>query len=98
MFICGNDAAAKQTVIEILKEFGWPAIDIGGIEGSRLLEPLCLLWVSYGIRTAPLTTLSSCLEDDHCQAVKTALAMRAMACSRVARSLLDPLMNTARTM
>jgi predicted dinucleotide-binding enzyme len=51
MFICGNDAAAKQTVIEILKEFGWPAIDIGGIEGSRLLEPLCLLWVSYGIRT-----------------------------------------------
>lgn len=51
MFICGNDAAAKQTVTEILKEFGWPAIDIGGIEGSRLLEPLCLLWVRYGIRT-----------------------------------------------
>jgi hypothetical protein len=51
MFICGNDDAAKQTVTEILKDFGWPAIDIGGIEGSRLLEPLCILWVGYGIRS-----------------------------------------------
>lgn len=51
MFICGNDAAAKQTVTGILKDFGWPAIDIGGIEGARLLEPLCILWVGYGMRT-----------------------------------------------
>jgi predicted dinucleotide-binding enzyme len=49
MFICGNDAGAKQTVTEILKDFGWPTIDIGGIEGSRLLEPLCVLWVSYAM-------------------------------------------------
>jgi predicted dinucleotide-binding enzyme len=49
MFICGNDAAAKLTVTEILKEFGWPTIDIGGIEGSRLLEPLCVLWVGYAL-------------------------------------------------
>jgi predicted dinucleotide-binding enzyme len=46
MFIAGNDAAAKQTVGTILKEFGWPApIDIGGIEGARELESLCILWV-----------------------------------------------------
>ena len=51
MFICGNDDPAKQTVTGILNNFGWPAIDIGGIEGSRLLEPLCILWVGYGIRT-----------------------------------------------
>jgi predicted dinucleotide-binding enzyme len=51
MFICGNDDGAKQTVTGILKDFGWPAIDIGGIEGARLLEPLCILWVGYGIRT-----------------------------------------------
>ncbi len=51
MFICGKDAAAKQAVTEILKAFGWPAIDIGGIEGSRLLEPLCILWVGYGMYT-----------------------------------------------
>ena len=51
MFICGNDADAKQVVTGILEAFGWPAIDIGGIEGARLLEPLCLLWVTYAIRT-----------------------------------------------
>jgi 8-hydroxy-5-deazaflavin:NADPH oxidoreductase len=45
MFICGNDAAAKATVTKILTDFGWPTIDIGGIEGSRMLESLCLLWV-----------------------------------------------------
>ncbi len=51
MFICGNDEAAKKAVTEILNGFGWPAIDFGGIEGSRLLEPLCILWVLYGMRT-----------------------------------------------
>ena len=51
MFICGNDPEAKKTVTEILKSFGWPTIDIGGIEGSRVLEPMCILWVKYGIMT-----------------------------------------------
>jgi predicted dinucleotide-binding enzyme len=51
MFICGNDGAAKETVTEILTQFGWNTIDIGGIEGSRVLEPMCILWVTYGART-----------------------------------------------
>jgi 8-hydroxy-5-deazaflavin:NADPH oxidoreductase len=51
MFICGNDADAKKVVVEILADFGWPTTDVGGIEGARLLEPLCILWVGYGIRT-----------------------------------------------
>jgi 8-hydroxy-5-deazaflavin:NADPH oxidoreductase len=51
MFLCGNDARAKKTVTEICQAFGWPVIDIGGIEGARLLEPICILWVLYGIRT-----------------------------------------------
>ena len=51
MFIAGNDSAAKQTVAGILDSFGWVTIDTGGIEGSRLLEPLCILWVNYGMRT-----------------------------------------------
>jgi predicted dinucleotide-binding enzyme len=51
MFICGNDDAAKKIVTEICMKFGWPVTDIGGIEGARLLEPLCILWVLYGIRT-----------------------------------------------
>ena len=51
MFICGNDANAKERVTDILKQFGWSVIDIGGIEGARLLEPLCILWVLYGMKT-----------------------------------------------
>jgi hypothetical protein len=50
MFICGNDDAAKRTVTELLKALGWPTIDIGGIEGARVLEPMCILWVLYGLR------------------------------------------------
>jgi predicted dinucleotide-binding enzyme len=52
MFICGNDEAAKQTVVGICRDFGWPeTVDIGGIEGARLLEPLGMLWIQYGVRT-----------------------------------------------
>jgi predicted dinucleotide-binding enzyme len=51
MFICGDDDSAKQTVTGILKDFGWSTIDIGGIEGSRLLEPMCVLWVGYAFKT-----------------------------------------------
>ena len=52
MFICGNDDGAKKTVIDdILTKFGWETIDIGGIEGARLLEPLALLWITHYFRT-----------------------------------------------
>ncbi len=50
MFICGNDDTAKKTVTDILMSFGWSTIDIGGIEGARLLEPLCMLWINYAMR------------------------------------------------
>jgi predicted dinucleotide-binding enzyme len=43
MFICGNDENAKKTITDsILTPFGWETIDIGGIEESRLLEPLAM--------------------------------------------------------
>lgn len=51
MFIAGNDTAAKQQVAALLNDFGWrKAIDMGDISASRLLEPLAMLWVSYGFR------------------------------------------------
>jgi hypothetical protein len=50
MFFCGNDDSAKKTVEKVLEDFGWNAIDIGGIEGARLLEPMCILWVLYALR------------------------------------------------
>jgi predicted dinucleotide-binding enzyme len=55
MFIAGNDAAAKKTVTAILDRFGWPTIDIGGIEGARYLEAMCLLWVLAGQATKSRT-------------------------------------------
>jgi predicted dinucleotide-binding enzyme len=51
MFICGNDEKAKQKVTEILTAFKWSTIDIGGIEGSRYLEPMAMAWVVYGFKT-----------------------------------------------
>lgn len=51
MFLCGNDDSAKKNVSELLGEFGWGVIDLGGIEGSRLLEPLCMVWVLHGARS-----------------------------------------------
>ena len=45
MFIGGNDEGAKKVVTEILSEFGWETIDLGGIEASRMLEPMCWAWV-----------------------------------------------------
>jgi 8-hydroxy-5-deazaflavin:NADPH oxidoreductase len=46
MFYCGEDPNAKGRVGELIREFGWNPIDIGGIAGARVLEPVCLLWVS----------------------------------------------------
>ena len=48
MFICGNNAGAKATVTGILDDFGWDTEDIGGVEGARAIEPLCILWCMPG--------------------------------------------------
>jgi predicted dinucleotide-binding enzyme len=51
MLIGGNDAGAKKEVIEILKDFGWDTVDLGGIEAARVLEPMCWAWVQAGMHT-----------------------------------------------
>lgn len=49
MLIAGDDDGAKATVGEILERFGWPPpVDAGGIDASRELEALCILWVRIG--------------------------------------------------
>jgi predicted dinucleotide-binding enzyme len=48
MFLCGNDAEAKRVVSKFLADFGWTVIDLGGIESSRYLEAMCLVWVLHG--------------------------------------------------
>jgi predicted dinucleotide-binding enzyme len=51
MFIAGDNDGAKQTVTQLLAEFGWPVIDMGDIESARWLEALSLAWVVYSHRT-----------------------------------------------
>lgn len=48
MFICGNDAGAKETVKKILDQFGWDTLDLGAVEAARAIEPLCILWCIPG--------------------------------------------------
>lgn len=49
MFVAGNNDSAKNQVRELLSDLGWKDIlNLGTIEKSRLLEPLCLLWIEYG--------------------------------------------------
>jgi 8-hydroxy-5-deazaflavin:NADPH oxidoreductase len=51
MIIAGNDAAAKSSVIAVLREFGWTdVVDLGGIENARWLEALVPLWVRVALK------------------------------------------------
>jgi hypothetical protein len=45
-FFCGDDAAAKQIVKQLIEEIGFEAIDAGALKSARLLEPLMLLWLA----------------------------------------------------
>ncbi len=48
MFICGNDAAAKKAVTDILDQFGWETVDMGAAEAARAIESLAILWCIPG--------------------------------------------------
>jgi hypothetical protein len=48
VFLCGEDAEAKQQVVEVLESFGWPAErirDLGGISSARGTEMYVALWL-----------------------------------------------------
>jgi predicted dinucleotide-binding enzyme len=49
MFIAGNDPDAKKLVTQICQEWGWEVADLGKIDSSRYLEPMCMVWVMHGI-------------------------------------------------
>jgi predicted dinucleotide-binding enzyme len=51
MFIAGNEDESKRLVSQICEHFGWDISDLGGIESSRYLEPMCLVWVLHGIHS-----------------------------------------------
>lgn len=51
MFVCGNDEGAKKQVQDIAFAWGWETIDLGGIERSRYLEPLAMVWIVHYFQT-----------------------------------------------
>lgn len=47
MFVAGNDGAAKATVTDLLRSFGWQSIvDLGDIAAARGMEMYLPLWLS----------------------------------------------------
>lgn len=50
MLIGGDSEQAKATVTALLQDTGWDVVDLGGIEVSRYLEPMCIAWVLHGLR------------------------------------------------
>lgn len=50
MFICGDDAQARDSVATILRRFGWEVEDLGAAAAARAIEPLCILWCIPGFK------------------------------------------------
>jgi len=46
MFICGDDAEAKQAVGSLAEDLGFEVVDAGPMTAARYLEPLAMLWTS----------------------------------------------------
>jgi predicted dinucleotide-binding enzyme len=57
LFVCGDDAAAKEQVVELLAGFGWPAdalVDLGGVDAARGTEMYLALWIRLmGVQGTP---------------------------------------------
>ncbi|MEA2716160.1 MAG: 8-hydroxy-5-deazaflavin:NADPH oxidoreductase [Actinomycetota bacterium] len=54
MFLCGNDAAAKHQVRQVLESFGWPPadlLDLGDIGAARAMEMYLPLWLRLSSAT-----------------------------------------------
>ena len=52
VFVCGNDAGAKDTVSQILRSFGWrDIVDLGGIDAARGPEMYMAFWVRLWMST-----------------------------------------------
>ncbi len=48
MFVAGDDPAGKQTVLTLVNDAGFEAVDLGGLRQARLLEPLAMIWIELG--------------------------------------------------
>jgi predicted dinucleotide-binding enzyme len=55
-FVCGNDAAAKTAVSEILRSFGWTdVLDLGDVSAARGPEMYLAMWIRlWGATQTPM--------------------------------------------
>ena len=45
-FVCGDDLEAKKLTIQLAKEIGLEAVDVGTLRNAELLESLAKLWIT----------------------------------------------------
>jgi len=50
MFVAGDDAANKPTVIELVAALGFEVIDAGPLRNARLLEAHAMLWIELSLK------------------------------------------------
>ena len=48
MFVCGDEQAGKDIVMQLVSDVGFEAVDAGRLESARKLEELALLWIYLG--------------------------------------------------
>ena len=49
MLVCGDDEA-KKTVLQLVGDIGFEAIDAGGLEVARLIEPFGMTWIYLAMK------------------------------------------------
>ncbi len=49
-FYCGDDAIAKQTVADLIKQLGMEPVDAGPLRNARYLEATAMLYIHLAIR------------------------------------------------
>ncbi len=50
MFVAGDDPARKRSVLQLVTDAGFEAVDAGELKSARLLEPLAMLWIQLAFR------------------------------------------------
>ena len=48
LFVAGDDAKAKQTVMQFGRDIGFDPVDVGPLRSARYLEPMALLLINLG--------------------------------------------------
>ena len=50
MPVCGEDAAARARVVALATLIGFDAVDCGGLQSARYLEPLAMTWIHLAFK------------------------------------------------